>query len=209
MRSYANLKSRRLFVSVKCRRAIPSRSPLLRDFLIQSTLDPSITSIDYIPTHIIDGKPVNLNAVVIERDGLRHAVDLVDERPLRTIDDEGMSMIARKSLGLRVMPLRAAQIRAEPRLTNSREIWSHRSTNLIIEDRAAIVDAIEGSGPITIAELRALVKTTRPVATCVFAMACEGELVIDATALLGRQSMVSLGRASRASGDASHSIGCV
>jgi len=54
-----------LFVSAKTSTAIPARCALVRDALVQASLDPAVRSIDFIASARVGATPVDLNATVI------------------------------------------------------------------------------------------------------------------------------------------------
>lgn len=115
-----------LFVSAKTSTAIPARRELVRDTLVQTSLDPAVRSIEFIPTARVGATPVELNAIVIHRDDGRFYLDVVAARPLRDFEDEGLVLIALQELGLAPITLTAADIKREPRFANSRLVWSYR-----------------------------------------------------------------------------------
>ena len=56
-----------LFASPKCRVAIPARDALLRNALRQASLEPSVRAIRYRKATDLQGPPVPLTGVVIDR----------------------------------------------------------------------------------------------------------------------------------------------
>jgi hypothetical protein len=101
-----------LFVSAKTSTAIPSRCALVRDALVQASLDPAVRSIDFIPTARVGPTPVDLNAVVIARDDGRYLLDVLQARPLRDVENEGLALLALDQLGLPSWTLTEADIGA-------------------------------------------------------------------------------------------------
>jgi hypothetical protein len=72
------------------------------------SLDPTVRSIDYIASARVASQSVKLNAVVIVRNDGRYFLDVVESRPLRDIDHEGLAQIALRDLG--VAPLTMPQV---------------------------------------------------------------------------------------------------
>lgn len=80
-----------LFISAKTSTAIPARSVLLRDALIEASLDPKISSIDYTASARVALASVKLCAIVIVIHDGRYVLDFVESRPLRDIDADGLA----------------------------------------------------------------------------------------------------------------------
>lgn len=198
MRSFQSRREQsRLFVSVKCIRAIPVASPTARDYLIQSTLDPSITAIDFATRATIDGRLVRLDGVVVERDGIRSLVDMPDGRRVRDVDEAGMRLLAAEELGLQVLSVSLDDVRSAPRLNNAREIWSHRAASVSFAEREEILGALQETGAMPLGRLDGRVTVRGPILTAVSALACEALVDIDIAAPLDRFSLVTIGKASR------------
>ena len=96
----------RVITSPKCETAIPARNVLLRDAIIQASLDPAVLKIEFAPLPVPDPS-LALNALVVERDGQRLLLDnrmAAKEKP-RSIDDEGALLLALEDLGLQLIEL--------------------------------------------------------------------------------------------------------
>jgi hypothetical protein len=182
-----------LFVGYKSAKAIPVRDPMVRDFLAQATLDPMIFAIDYQPTVVHADRVVAVNGIVLERCGGRYAADLVDARPPSDPQGEALLQVAFERGCAGIMEVTAADIRAEPRLSSAREVWSHGSVYIHGDDRARIVEALESEGPLEMAELERLADTRREVRAVVCALACEGSVELDLRFGLGPAATVRLG----------------
>src|SRR6202023_3475871 len=100
-----------LFISAKTSTAIPAKHQLVRDALIAASLDPAVRSIDYIASARVAAASVRLCAIVIVRDDGRYVLDVLEARPLRDIDAEGLAQIALRDLGLSPLTLSQADIR--------------------------------------------------------------------------------------------------
>jgi hypothetical protein len=97
-----------LFISAKTSTAIPARHPIVRQALIQTTLDPQVRSLDFIPTAAVEATQVALKAIVIIRDDGRFHLDVVEARLVRDVEAEGLPLIALDRLGLAPLTLTAA-----------------------------------------------------------------------------------------------------
>jgi hypothetical protein len=89
-----------LFISAKTTVAIPATCPLVRDALIQATLDPSVRTIEFLAQAWVDATPVDLNAIVIVRDDGSFVLDVVLARPVRDVEQEGLALIAYRPAGV-------------------------------------------------------------------------------------------------------------
>jgi hypothetical protein len=168
-----------LFVSAKTPTAIPARCALVRDALVQASLDPAVRSIDFIPTARVGSTPVDLNATVIHRDDGRFYLDVVAARPLRDVEDEGLALIALQNLGLAAITLTAADIQREPRFANSRLVWSYREHPVGIGLRMHILQILADDGPMALARLLSAVRSERDPSPAVMGLACADLLELD------------------------------
>jgi hypothetical protein len=181
--------SSNLFVGPKCASAIPARHPLIRDAVIQASFDPSVSRIEFLPSIQVGRNTVVLNSVVITRDGQRYLLDVVDARPPRSIDDEGLVLLALERAGIETLEIAESTIRLEPRCSNAREIWHSRSRRLSSRDRSNIVDALHEHGPLTIARLRSELGGF-DCQEAIFTMACEGSVQIDIDSAIDSETVV-------------------
>jgi hypothetical protein len=168
-----------LFVSAKTSTAIPARCALVRDALVQASLDPAVRSIDFIPTARVGSAPVDLNATVIHRDDGRFYLDVVAARSLRDVEDEGLALIALQNLGLAAITLTAADIQREPRFANSRLVWSYREYPVGIGLRMRILQTLADDGPMALSRLLSAVRSERDPSPAVMALACADLLELD------------------------------
>jgi hypothetical protein len=178
-----------LFVGPKCASAIPTTHPLVRDVVIQASFDASVTRIEFLPSIRIGRHTVVVNSVVITKDTRRCLLDIVDARPLRTIDDEGLLLLALEQSGIETIQISESAIRREPRCSNAREIWRSRFRKLSSRDRLNILDALDESGPLSIAQLVSELGDS----DCwekVLSLACEGEVHIDIDAAIDSETVV-------------------
>ena len=168
-----------LFISAKTSTAIPAKSQLVRDALIQATLDPSVRSIDYIAQARVASARVDLCAVVIGRDDGRFVLDVVEARPLRDMDAEGLEQIALRDLGLAPLTISRTDILREPRFTNSKLVWTHRLHPVGLSLRMKILGILNEDGPMTLARLLSSIRSDRDPSPAVMALACSDLIELD------------------------------
>jgi hypothetical protein len=168
-----------LFISVKTTTAIPTRCSLVRDALIQATLDPAVRAIEFIPSARVGKKEVALDAVVIVRDDGRFLLDVVPARPLRNVEDEGLVLLAADALGLRTWTLTECDIRREPRFENARLVWGYRMAPVGIEMRMRILTMLRDDGPMSLGYLLQQLRGPRDPGRAVMALACSDLLELD------------------------------
>jgi hypothetical protein len=200
----------RLFLTPKCPTAIPVASRLHRDMLMQLSLDSSVERMQYVSTLTVAGQAVGVDAIVAICDGVRRFVDIPEMRALLDVDAYGLWLMAVESLGAAPMPLCSVDIRSEPRLSNAREIWSHRAVHVSFRDRDAILAAVEGGGAATVREIERQISVRCEVLPAICSLACEGAVELDClTWPLGESSMVRPGSAASLAAVRSRAAGSV
>jgi hypothetical protein len=187
-----------LFVSFKTSLAIPAGHPLRRDFLIQSTLDGRVRRIDYHPA--ADGRVTGTDAIVIDRDDGRFAIDFINARPEGDPPGEGLLRFAFDENCSGILTVKAADIRREPRLTSAREVWRFATMTVDGADRAEVLGALDAEGPIPVRALEGLISTRRDMLAVVYALACEGSVSLDLHTGLDGRTIVRAGIACASSG---------
>jgi hypothetical protein len=168
-----------VFVSAKTRTPVPVGHPALRDALIQATLDPIVQSIDYIASARVASAEVPLDAVIVEREDGRYALDVIPARCVQDIDDEGLMLIALGELELRPLVLTAEEIRREPRRGNANLIWSYNNLTVPIALRMRILQTLLDEGPIQLGQLLKSVGGEGDPAAAVMALACANLVCLD------------------------------
>lgn len=179
-----------LFVSFKTSQAIPCARPLRRDFMIQSTLDAGVRRIEYHPMVALDDRAIKADAIVLDRDDGRYAIDFVDARPLDDPRAEGLLQLGFEQECSGIIAITAADIGREPRLSAAREVWFHADMTVTADDRAQVLDALDREGPVPLRALHGLVATRRDPAQVVYALACEGSVSVDLRTGLGDRAIV-------------------
>ncbi|OSJ08873.1 hypothetical protein BST63_27395 [Bradyrhizobium canariense] len=170
----------RLVTSAKCETAIAARDVLLRDAIIQATLDPAVQTIEFGPLEVPD-PTFALGAIVVERDAQRLVLDhrACERTPPRTVDEEGGLLVVLEELGMRLAPLDSREIRKEPRFTNCREVWRYCDHDVPLRDRLQIMQALAEEGPQSIMELANRVSPTVDIVPSVCALACSNILELE------------------------------
>jgi hypothetical protein len=168
-----------LFVSAKTSVAIPAACPLVRDALIQATLDPSVRTIEFLAQARVGATQVDLGAIIIVRDDGRFVLDVVAARPVRDVEQEGLALIAYSRLGLSQITLTAADIKREPRFANSRLVWSYRLAPVGISMRMAILQVLADDGPMALSRLLSSLRSDRDPNPAILALACSDLIELD------------------------------
>jgi hypothetical protein len=168
-----------LFISSKTSTAIPARHALVRDALVQATLDPQVRSLEFVPTAVVGATQIALKAIVIVRDDGRYYLDVVEARQVRDVEAEGLALIALDRLGLAPLTLTAADIRREPRFANSKAVWEHRLHPVGISLRMKILGVLGEDGPMMLARLLSSIQSDRDPSPAVMALACSDLVELD------------------------------
>jgi hypothetical protein len=168
-----------LFISAKTSVAIPTTCALVRDALVQATLDPAVRAIEFLAQAQVGAASIDLNAIITVRDHGRFYLDVVAERPLRDADDEGLALIALAELALAPITLTAADIQREPCFTNSRLVWSCRMHPVGIAMRMRILAILADDGPIALSRLLSAARSDRDPSSAALAMACSDLIELD------------------------------
>ncbi len=188
------IASSNIFVSHKTSgRAIPVRSPSRRDFLVQSTLDPHVRRIEYHPAMRVDDSIIPVDAILIDSDEGRHAIDFSDARPAFDPIGENLLHLAFSEGCNGVMYVTNADIRREPLFSASREVWRHHPVRVHTRDREQILCALQSEGPMTVRSLDGLVHTSRDLEQVIYSLACSGDVELDLRDPLGDRSIVRVG----------------
>jgi hypothetical protein len=130
--------SDRTFFGSRPPHARSGRSPNFRKLAVQLTLDSAVQSLRFITSLPIDDEEVAVGMLVAGWDEGSVAYDIVDERPHRDIDSEGLLLIALERHGITRQEVDAASINVEPRAGNCESIWKHRHREVsptVREDR--------------------------------------------------------------------------
>jgi hypothetical protein len=175
--------------------AIPFRHPLVRDALVLASLDPAVRSIEYLPTARSANASTDVDAIVLDRDGGRYYLDVIEARPRRSIAQHIILADALVELGLLPWTMSAAEILSEPRWSNARAVWAHAGHAVPVGTRLQVVGALADEGAMALGDLLGRLRGDRDPAPAVMALACMGLIQIDLVAApIGPATMVRPGR---------------
>jgi hypothetical protein len=168
-----------LFVSAKTSTAIRAPSDLVRDALVQASLDPSVRRIDFHAQAFVDAAYVDLDAIGIVRDDGRFYLDVVEARPAPGLGREKTASAAFAALGMKPLTLTAEEIRRQPRFANANLVWSYRLAPVGITMRMSVLHILSDDGPMTLSRLLSALRVDRDPSPAVLAMACSDLLELD------------------------------
>lgn len=169
-----------LFVSAKTVTAIPVVSGLLHDSLVAATLDPAVRKIGLVPPALGRQAPVGRRAIVIERDDGSFVLDVRPERPSEGIGETADHVAAAaRLLGLPLLTVSEADIRREPRFTNSRLVWDYRTQPVPIGLRLQVLQLLADEGPMPLRRLLPAIRTSADPVAAVLALACQDIVDLD------------------------------
>ena len=121
---------------------------------------------------------------------LRELPDIVDERPIRDLDAEGLLLIALQKHDIDLVEIDAAGINAGPKADNCVRIWNARG-RADEAVRTGIEAALSRQGTLSIGALGALVRLPDPMHV-VLALIADGVLEADLSLELDADSLVAL-----------------
>lgn len=168
------------FYSHKCSRPIPHCDGLVKDLLVQLTLNSRVLRIGYLGMVSIEGRSIEVGAITIDRIDGQFVVDLEFCRRLRTPDEDDLVRGAIKDLGYRTLTITGADIQREPRFGSARAIWSYRRFTVGLPMRVALARALT-EGSMSLHELCSTVTGPQDPITAILALVCAGDLDIDLT----------------------------
>ena len=127
--------------------------------------------------------------VADQSDG-RVAFDIVDERPHRDLDTEGLLLLALDHHQIRIVEMDSASIKADPRVSNSLRIWRHRDRRVGRKVVAAVDRALVGQQSVSVKTLGTAVGLSAPL-PIVSALICRRVLDADLSKTFGLHSLVT------------------
>lgn len=170
---------------------IPAARSKESELAIQLKLDPHVTALEFRTFLSFSGHDVPIQMLVANlADGGRVAFDIIDTRPYRDLDAEGLLLLALQSHHIRLVEVDRSTIDAEPRASNSRRVWSHRELHVPTDLRAAIDRALATHERLTIRSLGNIVGLRDPVPT-ICALVSQGAIAIDLSGPLDSNSVVA------------------
>ncbi|MET4218713.1 hypothetical protein ABIB00_003931 [Bradyrhizobium sp. LB14.3] len=181
-----------LFSSAKTPGPVPARHPALREALAIASLDPAVIAISHVaaanagPAQVVD-----IDVVVLTRPDGRFHLDVVPARRVRDLDEEGLVQIALRELALQQLVVTAEDLRAEPRRSNVRLVWSYKDQPVPLPLRLRILKALADEGPLELGRLLEMVSSDVDPSPATMSLACANLLELDLTSEpLGPSTMV-------------------
>ena len=167
------------FKSAKTACPIPARSPLLRRALIQLTLDPDVSTLEFVGSVMVGDVEVRVDAVLVTRCDRKWRLDLVEYVGAKDIDEAGMMLVAFDRLSLPALTMTTTEIGREPRATNADMVWNCRNELVRAGDRSSILQTLTEHGQLPLIEAAAAARACADPVAAVLAMVCGGILEID------------------------------
>jgi hypothetical protein len=167
----------RLFVSAKTTRAIAVRCALFEDALVQASLDPSIRAIELFPRSPLSPWPREPAVIVVRDDG--RFVLRVKEAIVRSEDGIAPPGFRTNAPQFPEIVLTEADLRSEPRCSNTRLVWSYRRRRVSAGLRFQITQTLREDGPMTLAQLMSAVRILGNSAAAVLVLACADLVELD------------------------------
>ena len=134
----------------KCRRPIPFVAALLRDHLIQLSLDGEVAELDYVEATVAGPIEIAVKLVVAYRADGGFVQEIGPERP--AAESSRLREVATVH-GLAVETVDPRDIMAEPGLGAARAVWAKRGRRVDVGTRFALLDALAADGPMRLLEL--------------------------------------------------------
>lgn len=154
-----------------------------RALTIQLSLDPLVSSFDFVQSLRLYGREVPIGMFVAKCAARRTAFDLVDERPQLDLDQEGLLLMTLRLHGIELVECDGPSLQAEPRASNCRRIWRHRDRHIESAMMEALPRAFGDDHLLTIGELGEKLGLANAIPT-VCALLCRRKLVVDLDAPL-------------------------
>jgi hypothetical protein len=168
-----------LFVSAKTVAAIPTRSPVRLDVLIQASLDPQVSLIDYVLGTTDASRTIIRDGIILQRDDGQFLLDFVPARLQSNSASDGCFQIASGKQPVKRLIISLEELTQEPRCSNARLVWSYRCRSVSIEMRMRILQTLLDDGPVQLGELLKSIRSHHDPAPAVMALACADLIFLD------------------------------
>jgi hypothetical protein len=176
----------------KATSAIPAGSANFGKLVVQFSVSASVRSFEFLASLPVLGTRVAVEMLVATRQDGRFAYELVDERPVRDLDTEGLLLIALQEHGIRLVEVDGFRLNAEPEATNRAQIWKCRDQPVASTAKAAVEAALIRHGPLPARTLGRMLELPDPL-PMLCALACQGTVGLDLSHKLnGRTRVVRL-----------------
>lgn len=180
-----------LFVSPKTTTGIPAPHPAIREALIQVSLNPEVRSIDYIASAVVASEQVDLGAIIVQRNNQRFFLDVVPGRRIRTLEDEGLALLALAEFDIKPWVISAKELQREPHYSNALFVWLYNGIRVPREERKRILRALTDKEQIQLGQLERSVRSGRDPLPSVMALVCADLVELDLISQpIGRTTIV-------------------
>jgi hypothetical protein len=182
-----------LFASAKTATQIPVTHPLVREALVQASLNSSVLSIGCVAASA-SGSGLAEMILFTQEDG-EYYLDIVPRHAaqLTELGEEARRVCS--AMNLRPLVITEQEIMSQPRLDNARQVWTCAHLRVAASLRLQISDVLAEDGPTSLRTLLSSLRSSSDPLPAVFAMVCGNELEIDLlSAPLGPSSTVRLRR---------------
>lgn len=156
---------------------------------IQLALDPGVQSLRFVSSLQVHDQVVPIQMLVADTHQGQVAFDIVDDRPERDLDEDGLLLIALQQHAIRLVEIDSAAIESDPRGSNCRNIWRHRDRHVHAQTIGAVEHALDERAEPTIRSLGGMIGLRHPMPT-VCALICQRRLETDLDKQLTLQSVV-------------------
>jgi hypothetical protein len=180
------------FISSKTPVPFTVRSGVQLDLAIQRSLDPEVRSLRHVATLPLRGDDVVIDMMVADCEDGSFALDVVDGRPVRDLDAEGLLLLALEENGIELFELSTDDVLAEPFASNCRLVWRHRYMKPSTAMLSSIGKVLTQAGRISIGELSTTIGFVGDLSPFIYSMVCADELEIDLLSPLDRRTSVAL-----------------
>lgn len=182
------------FIGAKIVAPIPIASKLQLGLAIQCSLDPEVRALSFLSRLKFRGEDVDIGMTIAEFDGGRFVLDIVDDRPLRDLDTEGMHLLALAERGIGVMEFDADDILSEPFASNCKQVWKYQRAAPLPSTQASILGELSRRAAMTIRELSKAVGFDGDIAPAVYWLACADRVELELRPTLSDETLVSIRR---------------
>jgi hypothetical protein len=157
---------------------------------LQLSLDPAVRSFEYLKCLHVEDCSIPVAMLVAHRGERIVAFDIIDERPVRDLDAEGLLLIALQRNGIDLEEIDGAAINAGPRARNCLRIWNCRG-RADEAARVSIESALRENGSLSIAALGPPTGLRDPM-SAVCALVFDGAIEVNLSIELDAGSRVAL-----------------
>lgn len=163
------------FIGAKCAAPIPV-GIVPPDVLVQASLDPLVTAIDFVATVHVPGHELNLDGVVIETASGHELLHVHGWASFPDLEQTGSRLLAMEHAGLSLREIPLSEIWAEPRRGDARTVW--RCRHVLVPDTISKLIDSELSAR-SLVPLGDLVSLPGLTIESIYALACRNRLWLE------------------------------